>query len=295
MNAAPGTVSVGRPEDLAETERIELAKTATALRGAAGKVLAAYVHPGTSVQHSFLNSLNAVAYWDATHQQRLAQRRLEMRCSSGGLVEARNSIFAAWLDQGTEEWLWMVDTDMGFHGDVVDRLLDAADPTDRPVVGALTFGLKLGGTDGFGGYQSAPFPVMYGWAADEGGQHGFKHVIEYPTDALVRVAGTGAACLLVHRGAAEKLRAEHGDGWFNPVRYPDGRPLSEDLSFCYRLGAADIPVFVATHVKTTHAKQIWLSEEDYLASRALDAIAAAADKASAEAVPEGVKVVRADG
>jgi hypothetical protein len=40
--------------------------------------------------------------------------------------------------------------------------------------------------------------------------------------------------------------------------------MGEDLSFCMRAGSLGIPVHVHTGVKTTHLKQLWLSEADYL-------------------------------
>lgn len=240
--------------------------------GGDGKVLVAYLHPATQVEHSWHVSLMALANYDAANNQRLfggAQGPLMMRCGTGGLVDARNKVMTHLLDEATEEWLFMVDTDMGFPANVVDLLVDAADPAERPVVGALTFGLRQTESDGHGGWATEPYPVMYGWGQGSDGRAGFRVVSDYPRDTLLRVAGTGAACLLIHRTVAEKLRAEHGDCWFDPVRYPDGRWVSEDLSFCYRLGAMGIPVHVHTGVRTTHAKQVWVGERDWLAHRAL--------------------------
>jgi hypothetical protein len=242
-----------------------------------GSVLVCYLHPATEVQHSFATSLMGVVNHDAAHHQRLftSTGPLMMRCGTGGLVDARNKAVAHFLDQATEEWLWFVDTDMGFRPDTVDRLVDVADPVLRPVVGALCFGLKQGDPDGYGGYETSPFPTIYGWGAGPDGVAGFRAAAEYPRDAVIPVAGTGAACLLIHRTVAEKVRAEHGDLWFDPVRYADGRLVSEDLSFCYRLAGLQIPVHVHTGVRTTHAKQIWVGEQQFLAHQALTEAATA--------------------
>lgn len=237
----------------------------------AGKVLVAYLHNAHDVQHSFHHCLTSLVNYDAAHRQRLfaSAGPLMMRCGTDGLVEARNKVMAHFLDQTVEEWLWSVDTDMGFPADVVDRLIDSADPVKRPVVGALCFGLRLGQPDGLGGYLTEPFPTIYGWSQDKSGMMGFRAAIDYAQHSLIQVAGTGAACLLVHRSVAEKIRAEDGDTWFDPVRYPDGRFLSEDLSFCYRVAKAGFPVFVNTAVKTTHAKQIWVGEQQFMEHRLL--------------------------
>lgn len=244
-----------------------------------GSVLAAYVHPATEIQHSFHVSLMAVVNYDAAHHMRLFGETgpLMMRCGTGGLVDARNKIVAHFLDQSSAEWLWMVDTDMGFPANVVDLLVDAADPVDRPVVGALCFAMRQGDPDGYGGYVTYPVPTIYGWGTDVSGHSGFVVASDYPRDELVQVNATGAACLLIHRTAAEKIRAAGGgDCWFDPVRYPDGRWLSEDLSFCWRLGREQIPVHVHTGIRTTHAKTVWLGERDWLAHKALTEAAARA-------------------
>ncbi|MFW6034491.1 MAG: hypothetical protein ACOC9R_05075 [bacterium] len=246
-------------------------------------VLVAYVHPATEIQHSFTVSLMNLVNYDAAHDQRLFGEvggPLMMRAGTSGVPQARIEIFRHWLDRTGDEWLWMVDTDMGFAPDTVDRLLEAADPVERPVVGALCFGLRQAEPDGYGGYVTYPFPTMYGWGEDDNGNVGFQAAVQYPRDELVRVSGTGAACLLVHRSAAEKMRAEYGDDWFAPVRYPDGRFVSEDLSFCYRLGALDIPLHVHTGVRTTHAKIVWIGEQDFLAHRTLSQAVAATEPAA---------------
>jgi hypothetical protein len=244
-----------------------------------GTVLAAYVHPATEIQHSFATSLMAAATYDAAHNRRLygSAGPLQVRCGTGGLVDARNTVMRYFLDETADPWLWMVDTDMGFAADTVDRLVEAADPVSRPVLGALCFSLRQEGPDGMGGFLTRPVPTIYDWGTDPLGVVGFAPRRVYERDAVVRCAGTGAACLLVHRDAAAKVRAEHGDSWFDPVRYQDGRLVSEDLSFCYRLGMADIPLHVHTGVRTTHAKVVWLSERDYLAHLTLTDAAAVAE------------------
>lgn len=254
-----------------------------------GTVLVAYVHPATQIEHSFAVSLMALANYDAAHDQRLfgSAGPLMMRCGTGGLVQARTDVFRHWLDATSDEWLWMVDTDMGFAPDTVDRLLESADPVERPVVGALCFGLKQDEPDGFGGWSTYPYPTIFGWDNGDDGVSGFRRAVDYPRDSLIRVAGTGSACLLVHRSAAEKLRAEYGDDWFAPVRYPDGRWVSEDLSLCYRLGVLDIPLYVNTAVKTTHAKQVWVGEREWLAYRALAEAVQAAEAAEAADAGDG--------
>lgn len=230
-----------------------------------GLVQMAYLHPH-SVSHSFHESVMRLTVWDQIHEGRLVGTGgpFMMACSTGGIVEGRNKITAQWLDETPHEWLWFIDTDMGFAPDTVDRLLAAADPVERPVIGALCFGAQEIKYDGMGGRRIRPAPTIYSPGQDAEGRVGFSTRWHYPANTVVQVAGTGAACLLIHRTAAEKIRAEHGDIWFDRVKYPDGRWVSEDLSFCWRLSTLQIPIFVHTGVKTTHHKQIWIGEDDYI-------------------------------
>ena len=98
---------------------------------------------------------------------------------------------------------------------------------------------------------------------------GFTVMHMYPPDEVVQVSGTGAACLLIHREALKKVRAEYGDQWFSEITHPTGlkgkpRMFSEDLSFCIRLQGVGVPIHVNTAVKTTHEKGgIFLDEEMY--------------------------------
>lgn len=227
-------------------------------------VLVAYLHPNT-VSQSFSDSLMRLVAWDVGHEGRVIRSGgpVMFRAGPGGLAEARNEVLRHFLDDSGADWLWMVDADMGFAADTVDRLVAAADPGERPVVGALCFGLREVAADGMGGWKVRGFPTLYDWAQNAEGTFGFHVRRGYTPDVVTQVAGTGAACLLVHRTAGEKVRADSGDEWFAPVQFTDGRPVSEDLSFCYRLNKAGVPVFVHTGVKTTHHKQFWLGEDLY--------------------------------
>lgn len=191
------------------------------------------------------------------------------RAGPNGLVEARNKVAAYFLDKTDADWLWSVDADMGFLPDTVDRLVNAAignDPEggpEYPVVGALCFGVRETHPDGMGGWQVRPFPTLYDWAQDREGTFGFRIRREYQTNTLTQVAGTGSACLLIHRSVLEKIRSELGDVWFQPVAMTNGKPVSEDLSFCYRVGTAGFPIYVHTGIQTSHHKAFWVSEDLY--------------------------------
>jgi GT2 family glycosyltransferase len=164
--------------------------------------------------------------------------------------------------------LWL-DTDMGFQPDLLEQLMAAADPVERPIVGALCFSQRKLGPDGMGGYYTAPTPTIFDWApvsTDDGEVlEGFDLRWGYPSNALVRCDGTGSAAVLIHRSVFERIQERYGAEWYHRVLASNG-PMGEDLSFCMRATALGIPVHVHTGVKATHAKRVWLAEHDYLAT-----------------------------
>lgn len=236
----------------------------TAAAAGDGRVQLAYLH-SHSVSHSWHESMMRLLVYDLMAEQRIMDTAgpFKVRCDTGALIDSRNLVMKQFLDDTTHEWLFLIDTDMGFEPDTVERLIAAADPAERPVVGALCFALREMRHDGMGGFRVMPVPTVFNMARTPEGQIGFATRWDYPANTLIQVAATGAACLLVHRTAVEKVRADHGDRWFDQVRYEDGRLISEDLSFCYRLGAAGIRIFVHTGITTTHHKSVWIGADDY--------------------------------
>jgi glycosyltransferase involved in cell wall biosynthesis len=235
-------------------------------------VSVAWVTDGETVTHSFLESWTGLLVYDQANRARTWRaRRLPMKAGTGDLPAARNAAIVDFLSEPAPDWLFWVDTDMGFPPDIIDRLFEAADPADRPVVGALAFASIHGAPDGAGGWSTTIVPTLYDWARDpETDQHGFAPRWDYPRNTVTRVAGTGSACILIHRSVLERIRDEIGPCWYDRRPNPSmGRLMSEDLSFCTRVNDLGLPVFVHTGVATTHAKTAWLSEGHYWRERAV--------------------------
>src|SRR6266508_4044411 len=212
--------------------------------------------------------MELVGYDLANHGRVLRGGWCAMRYGADGLVAARNKAVQQFLATDDAQWLWWVDTDMGFAPDTIDRLIDVADPVTRPIVGALCFAWRERVPDGMGDYRCPANPTIFDWTevtTDDGRPaHGFLARSQYPVNTLVRCAGTGSACILVHRSVFERIAEANGSVWYNRVPNRDaGHLISEDLSFCLRAGAVDIPVHVHTAVRTTHFKEFWLGEQDY--------------------------------
>lgn len=225
------------------------------------KVALAYVHADAGRITSFEDSLDALRDWDADHGAFL-HKRFKMRFGTDGLVAARNQV-AVQLLQSDCDWLLWVDTDMGFAADSLDRLLMVADATERPIVGGLCFAARQYAHDGLNGYWTRPQPTIYTWLDNPDGGSGFTIVPLYPVNALMAVAATGSAFILIHRTVFEKIAEEFGPTWYERTPAPNGELLGEDISFCVRALAVGIPVHVHTGVRTSHYKGQWVQEKDH--------------------------------
>jgi GT2 family glycosyltransferase len=207
-----------------------------------------YVHPGT-VRAEFCASLLAVCMEGSTPVDSV------LAVGSGpNISTARNIVARSFLEEQGAAWLFMCDTDMWFPADTIDRLIAAADPVDRPVVGGLCFSEN---TDNGGG---EPYSTMYELAESPEGDLAFVRYRKWAEDTVVQVAATGAACLLIHRTVLEAVAKRSGDKaapWFRES-VTGSALMGEDLTFCLRCAAAGIPVHVHTGVKVGHMKTTML-------------------------------------
>lgn len=232
------------------------------------RVSVGYVYDN-EVPSSFADSWLTAVMFDLNNACLLAHDagRISVRYGTDGLIAARNRVTKEFLASGSD-WLMMIDTDMGFAPEAMYQLLAVADPIHKPVVGGLCFASRERGSDGMNGFRTTPRPTIFDWIEKDEERH-FVSRIVYPINQVTQCAATGAAFLLVHRSAFERVSAmlaTNGmdpEGWFERARGGDGSLLGEDISFCMRLAAASIPVHVNTGVKTTHYKPMWLSEVDF--------------------------------
>jgi hypothetical protein len=202
-------------------------------------------------------------------QRIIRENGKELRKVAGtmGVAAGRNEICLDFL-LTDGEWLWFIDTDMGYGPDTVDRLVKSADPVDRPIMGGLCFAQKRQARGDFNAERFRVAPTVYEYL-DLGDEIGFRPLLDYGRDQVLKPAATGAACLLLHRDALVKVQAKYGDAWFEPLTHPTGakgrpRTFSEDLSFCVRAAGAGVPVHVDTSVKTCHEKGgIFLDEDAF--------------------------------
>lgn len=246
-----------------------------------------------SVTYSWFHCFFEMHGWDFAHHYRLMRGGyVAIHHGTDGLVQARNLGVKTFLEERNADWLLWLDTDMGFAPDTADRLFEVADPIARPVVGALCFAQRQVAPDEMGGWTCLAQPTIFDYRT-VGERTGFTPVLDYPEDTVMRAKGTGSACILVHRSVFERVHDRFGQTWYSRIPNPTmGEMTSEDLSFCMRMGACDIPLHVHTGVRTTHAKSVWVSEREYRAQVELGRRATESGPAQNGAVPDGVKVVR---
>ena len=254
-------------------------------------VVVAYVH-SNNITYSWHHSMIELIGWDlANHSRVIRGGYIAIRAGTDGMTLARNKAIMDFLAEKSAEWLFWIDTDMGFPADAVDRLLEAADPIDRPMVGALCFAQEEHTDDGLGGFRCRAIPTVYDWTK-VGDQMGFAVRWQYPIDTLTRVDATGSACVLIHRSVFERVEAKYGRSWYDRVpNTTTGQVLGEDLAFCLRAGTLQIPMYVHTGVKATHLKHLWLAEEDYWRQAAMDATQAGLSRSVAPPATERVAVI----
>jgi len=230
-------------------------------------VTVAYVNHN-EIAYSWHHSMVELIGYDLARKGRVLQGGyIAYRYGTDGLVDARNKAVEQFLTERDAQWLFWIDTDMGFTADTIDRLMEAADPVERPIVGGLCFTQRETAEDGLGGWRTKAAPTVFDWV-HEGDQQGFAVRWDYPRNAVTQCAGTGSACVLIHRSVFEKMFEKYGRSWYDRAFNSSMKQeTSEDLSFCMRALALGIPVHVHTGVKTSHQKTVWLSENEYQEQR----------------------------
>ena len=146
-----------------------------------------------------------------------------MSYSTDGLAESRNTAVVKFLEEKRADWLLWIDTDMGFPPDLIERLMASADPVERPIVGALAFTWRHQTADGMGGWRCLATPTLFDWGHGDDGEMGFIVRVDYYPDAVQQVAGTGMACVLIHKSVFEAIFEKYkplGQMWYDRVPNP---------------------------------------------------------------------------
>ena len=210
---------------------------------------------GGTTRGEFTEAVTQLCAYE-THQGRLAAI---VRVQSGPLLaEGRNILVSKFL-RTDAEWLLMVDSDMTFTHDSVERLLATADVEGTHLVGGLCYGVSR---------ELGQFPTMYRRV------DGMPTVVDVPAErGVVQVDATGAAFTLTHRDVFEAYRRDEYHPWFHYRFVPTngthpGGWLGEDISWHWWLRDKGVPILVDTTVEAGHIKPTTVNSQSYAVAHA---------------------------
>lgn len=211
----------------------------------------AWCHGGT-VDNEFAISLMEIV------QRRPQVKSYHAVYGTGLLAKSRNILVNHFLDNTDDDWLLMLDADEKISLSAFDKLTTTAHHYERPVVAGVYFAAVWNDGD------LRPVPLIF--HLQDGGVNPWD---DYPKDTVVQVMAAGTGCLLMHRSALLKFRSSLTDTsnqswcWFQDGPIDNNRWLSEDLTFCSRLGQLGIPMFAHTGAVLEHHKDLWITEKLY--------------------------------
>jgi GT2 family glycosyltransferase len=194
----------------------------------------AYVH-GSMVHAPFMASVVGAI--------RLGRYSVLARMSGPNISVSRNMLVEDFLATD-RTWLFMVDTDVVFKPDAIERLVDGG----HSIVSGLIY------VD-----DDPPFPMAYRRLADLAvGMPLFMAVRELVVDgSCVEVDAVGAGCLLVHRDVYRDIETKmpyRAAQWFQETAIGPNL-IGEDMSFCDRAAQLGHSIWVDTNVRMGHMKQ----------------------------------------
>lgn len=162
---------------------------------------------------------------------------------SGPIIyTARNLITNRFLRLGFD-YLLMLDADMVFDPDTLNRLILTSQRHGDAIVGGLCFAYsQVHGT----------FPTMYKFI--EGSEELLTRATGVPQNGeIVEVDATGGACLLIPRKVLKHLvPTGEADSLIFP---PPTHQYDQDQLFCIEMRKRGVPIVVDTAVRPGHAKR----------------------------------------
>jgi len=246
-------------------------------KGIGEKVVWGWISSGSIDAQTTISIANSQNY-DAWCDEPLFAGNIGLE-SSPRIVEARTQVIETFLtdqrlrrpDNGMPcEWLFTVDGDMDWEEDAIHKMVTRCHEENLWVLGGLCFA----------GNRKEMYPTIYG--EDSNGQ--VVKMKDYPRDATVKVAATGAAFMLIHRDVLLKVRAAYGrmpdpqyanpHPWYVEGINAKGEQWGEDIAFCKRIRSVGYDVWVDTRIKVGHMKRYALNEALYDEARDREAVLA---------------------
>ena len=180
------------------------------------------------------------AYSLAT-MQRVGASKISM-ISGAAVHEARENLAKEAIETGADRVLWL-DSDMAFGSDLMARLAARLDEGWDLCCGLYT-------------KRRLPVsPVIYERVNIETGQ--VMQYLDYPKDNLFEIEGCGFGAVMTSVDLLRRVLAAYGAA-FSPVN-----GLSEDLSFCARVGAIGARMACDSTIKVGHVGLFTYGEQIY--------------------------------
>ena len=190
------------------------------------------------------------------------------------IAAGRNELVQQFLDTDCRKLL-MLDTDVVFHEDLLERLVMRSEMVTSPVHAGLYF---TGG-------RADRIQPNYGLVTrDDHGHLRFPRIGQLPDHAdMIQPDYVGAGCLLIDREVLEAVARE----WVGRTVYPwfetsqqqpcfecgfAGSRLSEDVVFSLRATAAGYPITVDLALECGHRRPYSLSRDAFTQQQANDVI-----------------------
>ena len=157
------------------------------------------------------------------------------------------------------EYIFFVDSDMTFKGDVLKRLLEDAERENLDIVTGLCFTRKLP-------IRTAIFKKCE-YSVDKDGQifPDAENYLDYPRESLFPIAACGMACTLIRMSCVDEVLKNYG------LPFSPAQGWGEDLSFCIRARELDKKIYCDSRIKVGHIGKTVITEETFLEGRRANA------------------------
>jgi GT2 family glycosyltransferase len=152
------------------------------------------------------------------------------------------------------EYIFFLDSDMTFKGDILKRLLEDAEKEELDIVTGLAFTRRMP-------IRTAIFKKCE-YSVDKDGQlfPDAENYNDYPRDSLFPVQACGMACCLIRMSMVDKVFKNYG------LPFSPAQGWGEDLSFCIRARELGAKIYCDSRVKVGHIGKMVVDEEMFLRS-----------------------------
>lgn len=153
------------------------------------------------------------------------------------------------------EYIFFLDSDMTFRGDVLRKLLEDAEENNIDIVTGLCFTRRQP-------IRTAIFSKCE-YSIDQDGQlfPDAVNYMDYPKDALFPVAACGMACCLIRMSVVDNVLKNYG------LPFSPAQGWGEDLSFCIRARELGHSIYCDSRIKIGHIGKTVINEDVFLAER----------------------------